>query len=217
MGKSLKRGLIVSTCIAGLAAATASFVSAQPEGDKKAPPAGMELPPGWTTEDMQACMMAGTPGKMHELLQKSVGTWTGKTEMWMSPVAADAMVSDCTYTITSIMDGRYIQCSMAGEMPGMGPMTGLAINGYDNVSQKFVGTWIDNHSSGIMQGTGDLSADGKTRNWKFSYNCPVTKKVAIMRQIETVDGDSMSLQLFANDPKSNKEYKCIQLTLKRQK
>ena len=47
----------------------------------------MQLPPGWTAEDMQAMMAAGTPGKMHEHLAKDVGMWQGKTTMWMAPGA----------------------------------------------------------------------------------------------------------------------------------
>jgi len=26
----------------------------------------LKLPPGWTAEDMQACILAGTPGEMHQ-------------------------------------------------------------------------------------------------------------------------------------------------------
>src|SRR4051812_44509940 len=64
----------------------------------------MTLPPGWTMEDMQACTVAGTPGKMHEYLADGVGTWTGKSKMWMAP-GTEAMTSQCTSKITSILDG----------------------------------------------------------------------------------------------------------------
>jgi hypothetical protein len=187
--------------------------SAQDIKDKPTPPAGQpELPPGWTAEDMQAYALAGTPGKMHEHLAKAVGTWVGKTQMWMGPDAKEPMQGECQQTVTMVMDGRYQQGEMTGEMPGMGPFKGFGVTGYDNVSQKFVGSWIDNHSTGIMQGVGELSADGKTLNWTFSYNCPITKKPVSMRQIETYPDDkTMTFEMFTTDPKSGKEYKCMRI------
>src|SRR5437868_10012852 len=70
------------------AAAPAKTPAAQPEKGKA--PEGapkMDLPPGMTAEDMQACMAAGTPGPMHEWLTKQAGTYTGKMKWWMTPEA----------------------------------------------------------------------------------------------------------------------------------
>ncbi len=124
----------------------------------------MQLPPGWTAEDMQAMMAAGTPGKMHERLAQDVGTWRCKTTMWMAP-DTEPMTSDGTTTITPLLDGRFTQFVMDGEMPGIGPYHGFGIYGYDNVSEQFVSTWIYNHGTGMMNGVGALSDDGKTLTW----------------------------------------------------
>lgn len=175
----------------------------------------MKLPPGWSMEDMQACMAAGTPGKMHEHLMQGVGVWKGKNTMWMAP-DTEPMTSECTSTVTSAMDGRYTKCEMEGEMPGMGMYHGLGFNGFDNVSQKFVSTWIDNHGSGIMQGTGELSSDGKTLTWKYTYNCPIRKKPATMREVHRITGDNtMTLEMFGDDPKTGKEFKMMEIELTR--
>lgn len=176
----------------------------------------MTLPPGWTEADMQACMAAGMPGPMHQHLAKAVGTWAGTSTSWMAP-GMPPMTSSCTSTITMEMDGRYTRCEFRGEMPGMGPFHGLGYNGYDNVSQKFVSTWIDNHSSGIMNGQGSLSPDGKTLTWNFQYNCPITKKPTTMREVERyTNDDTMTLEMFGPDPKSGKEFQMMKLELKRQ-
>ncbi len=175
----------------------------------------MQLPPGWTEADMQACMAAGIPGKMQEHLAQSVGTWTGTSTMWMAP-GAPAVTSPANATITLEMDGRYTKCEHNGEMPGMGPFHGIGWYGYDNVAQKFVSTWLDNHSSGIMYGSGTLSSDGKTITWSYDYTDPVTKKPATMREIERWTGsDSMMLEMHGNDPKSGQEYKMMQIEMKR--
>lgn len=205
---------------------TMTIASAQPGMDKapahaptpSAPATGqpeMKLPAGWTPADMQACMDAGTPGKMHEWLAKGAGVWHGKQTMWMAP-GAEALKSDCTSTITPMMDGRYFKCEMAGEIPGMGPFNGFGLSGFDNVSQKFVGSWIDNHSTGIMTGTGELSSDQKTLTWTYAYNCPITKKPTVMREVDTFTGkDTMTMEMFGIEPKSGKEFKMIHIDFKK--
>jgi hypothetical protein len=176
----------------------------------------MKLPPGWTEEDMKACAAAATPGKMQALLAGEAGTWQGKQTMWMAP-DAPPMTSDVTSTVKPLMDGRYTQVEVNGEMAGMGPFQGIGVYGFDNVSQKFVSTWLDSHSTGIMTGTGELSPDGKQLNWTFNFNCPITKKPAVMRQTETVGGGSTKvLEMFGVDPKGGgggKEFKMMRIEM----
>jgi hypothetical protein len=191
----------------------AVVMAAEPGKDQKTGGAAgeMQLPPGWTLEDMQACMAAGTPGKMHEHLLKGVGVWEGKSKMWMVP-GSPPVESTCTSTVTSMMDGRYVKVEMAGEMPGMGPYNGLGIYGFDNVAGRFASTWVDNHSTGLMNGTGELSSDGKVLTWNFTFHCPLTKKPAVMREVETITGEgTKTLEMFGPDPKSGKEYQVMRI------
>jgi hypothetical protein len=206
--------LMAMIAIIALALMTGAIAVAEPPKDAKptAPPE-LKLPPGWTAADMQACILAGTPGKMQEHLTKDTGVWLGKTTMWMAP-GAEPMKSECTSTITPIMDGRYIKVEIAGEMPGMGPFNGQGLHGFDNVSQQFVATWIDNHSTGMMTGTGELSKDGKTLTWTYSHNCPLTKKPTTVRDVETVTGpNTKTIDSFATDPKSGKEFQMMRIEL----
>ena len=117
------------------------------------------------------------------------------------------MGSEGTSTVKPIMDGRYMQVEMKGEMPGMGEFTGVGIYGFDNVSQKFVSIWIDNHSTGIMNGTGELSDDGKTITWNYTGNCPLTKKPIAIKDVETVTGPNTKvIESFGPDPKTGEVY-----------
>ena len=183
-----------------------------------APPAAeqqMQLPPGWTEADMKACMDAGTPGPMQEWLARGAGTWHGKSKMWMAP-GTEPMVSEVKNTIKPMMDGRYVVCHYEGDLPGMGPFNGHGVTGYDNVSGKFVSSWIDNHSTGIMQGTGTLSSDNRVLTMNYTYNCPITKRPAIMREITTHTGpNTTTLEMYTTDPKSGKEYKMMQVDFTR--
>jgi hypothetical protein len=195
----------------------AKKAAGKPAADKPAAQSEIKLPPGWTAADMQACIAAGTPGANHERLTKDAGTWLGKNTMWMGP-GTEAVKSDSTTTITPMLDGRFVKLEMAGEMPGMGPYLGFAISGYDNVSKKFVSTWIDNHGTGLATGEGELSKDGKTLTWNYTFNCPITNKPAVLRQIETVTGPATkTLEMFGADPKTGKEYKMMVVELTKKK
>lgn len=207
--------------VAALITVAGSLAFAQNTKDKKpgTPPSGTAgqqppLPPGWTSADMQACMAAGTPGPMHDYLSQSAGTWSGKTTMWMAP-GVEPTKSDCTSTISTIMDGRFTKCELAGDM-GMGPFNGLGLYGYDNVTQKFQANWIDNCATTMMNGTGERSSDGKTMTWKYNYTCPVTKKPTTMREVEHITGkDGKTMEMYGVDPKSGKEFKMMEVVFTR--
>lgn len=169
----------------------------------------MQLPAGWSEADMQACIIAGTPGDMHAELAKGVGVWHGVGQMWMAP-GMDPIPANCVNTVTTIMDGRFIQCDMKGEMPGMGPFTGHGVYGFDNAAGKFVGSWIDNMGTGIMGATGELSADKKVMTWTYKYTCPITKKLTTMREVETITGpNTRTFEMFGMDPKDGEEFLMI--------
>jgi len=213
MNRQSRRAVLVCLCLAGagVAALVGSRAIAEPGKDAIPGQPEMKLPPGWTQEDMNACMTAGMPGKMHEHLAKSVGTWQGKNTMWMAP-GTEPTKSESTSTIKSIMDGRFTMCEASGDMPGMGPFKGFGLYGYDNVAKQFQSTWIDNCGTTMMMGTGELSADGKVMTWNYKYTCPITKKPTAMREVETWTGpSSMTLEMFGTDPKSGKEFKMMQI------
>jgi hypothetical protein len=207
--KLLALVLILGLPIVVAALAIADEPKAAPAADQQALP----LPPGWTEEDMKACILAGTPGKMHEFLAGGAGVWSGKNKMWMAP-GTPAIESETVTTVSSMFDGRYTKVEIEGDMPGMGPFKGLGIYGFDNVLQKFVSTWIDNQGTGIMTGTGDLSDDGKVLTWKYTFNCPITKKPAVLREVETITGpNTKTLEMFGADPKTGKEFKMMSIAL----
>jgi hypothetical protein len=203
----------ITVALVGIAALGTTLALAQ-DRQPEAPPMP-ELPPGWTEADAMACVIAGTPGEMHAFLAEGVGVWAGKSKMWMAP-GAEPITSECTSTVTSVMDGRFIKIEVDGEMPGMGRFSGFGINGYDNVAETFQSMWIDNHSTGIMVGTGELSPDRKTLTWNYNYTCPINKKPAVMREVNRFAGENaMTLEMYGNDPKSGKEFKMMEIAFTR--
>jgi hypothetical protein len=110
ISKSTIKGVALGLTVGVLAAAFAHDDKAQPE---------MQLPPGWTMEDVQACMAAGQPGSQHEKMQAMAGTWKAKNQMWMAP-ETEAMVSEGEWKCSGMFGGRYMKTEVKGEMPGMG-------------------------------------------------------------------------------------------------
>lgn len=135
--------------------------------------------------------------------------------MWMAP-DSEPIVSEGGSTVTSIMEGRYIQVEMTCDMPGMGPYSGLGIYGFNNVTEQFESVWVDNHSTGMMRGMGELSSDGTTTTWTYNYVCPLTDKPCKMREIERIiDKNTRTLEMHGTDPKSGVEYKMMEMKLTR--
>src|SRR6187551_1290490 len=96
------RKLIAAICVATLGVAITAITTialAEPSKDAKGAAPEMPLPPGWTKQDMQACMDAGTPGEQHKRLAQSVGTWHGRNTGWMYP-GASPMQSESKFVIT---------------------------------------------------------------------------------------------------------------------
>lgn len=152
----------------------------------------------------------------HQALARGAGVWEGTTTMWMFP-GADPVTSASTSRAQMVMDGRHLKVEWSGEMPGMGPYNGIGYYGYDNVSQKYVAIWLDNQSTGMMHGTGEQSADGKVTTIHYTYNCPITKKPCVMRDVETITGpDTKTMEMYGPDPTTGKEFKMLQIDLKRQ-
>jgi len=208
-------GLFSVCCVALMIGSLALAQEKKDPAKKDAAPPEFKLPPGWTEADMQKCILAGTPGKMQEFLAQGKGEWSGKNKMWMYP-GAEPMSSDMTSTCTSLMDGRYSRVEVKGDMPGAGPFHGIGVYGYDNVSKKFVSSWIDNHSTGIMQGTGELSKDQKVLTWTCTHSCPVTEKPTVMKQVETFAGDNeRKMEFWGIEPKSGKEFKMMEIVMTR--
>ena len=190
----LKKSVVL---VAALFVATTSFAA--------------DSPPAMSAQQqamMEKMTKAATPGPQHEMLKKLAGDWSAKVRFQMDP-SQPWQESASTSTVTMLMDGRYCQEVVSGEMMG-GPFNGIGLTGYDNVIGKYVGTWIDNMGTGIetMQGTADAS--GKVITWVGTMSDPVTGKPSKNRMVTTiVDDDHHTLEMYAVPPGAKKEMKTM--------
>ena len=157
---------------------------------------------------MDKMMKAATPGPQHAMLTKLAGDWTCTVKVQMDP-SQPWQESQSTATISALMDGRYIQEIDSGQMNGM-PFNGMGVYGFDNVSGKYVSTWIDNMGTGIMTSVGTAGASGNVINWVGTMNDPVTGKPTKERMIMTmVDDNHHTFEMYGTPPGGKKEMKIM--------
>jgi hypothetical protein len=176
-------------------------------------PAGKNKEP-----DMQAMMAAyekaAEPGPAHKQLQRAVGKWNVTTKSWTAP-GAPPSESTGSAEGKSMLGDRYVQMTFNGTFMGK-PFNGVGINGYDNAKKKFVGTWIDSMSTGIMRTEGTSDPAGKVVTVQGSSTDPLSGKESKMRIVQTWEGDDKIVEEFF-EKKGGKDVKMMEITYTRAK
>jgi Protein of unknown function (DUF1579) len=101
-----------------------------------------------------------SPGEPHELFASLAGSWITKTKEWMEP-GKPPTESTGSAEMKMLLDGRFLYQEFTGQMMGQ-PFSGIGIDGYDNISKRYVTNWMDTMGTGIFSMEGTASADGKT-------------------------------------------------------
>jgi len=162
---------------------------------------------------MAAWVKFMTPGPEHAELARMAGMWDVDTTAWMAPGAPPTR-STMTARFEMLLGGRFLKETITGDFDGM-PFEGVGIVGFDNGTRQHVMTWYDTMGTGIMQGTGTMSADGKVCTWKATGTNPMTGQPAPMRMEKTmVDANTFMFNMFAPGP-DGKEFKNMAMTYTR--
>jgi uncharacterized protein DUF1579 len=161
---------------------------------------------------MKAYMDAATPGAPHKAMQNLVGTWNSTIKMYDNPGTPTESKGKSTFT--SILDGRYVQEHAEGNFNGM-PFNGYGTFGYDNVSKKYVGSWIDSMGTGIMQSTGSSPDNGTTINWEGTSSDPISgKTLTFHSMMKMVNKDQYHFEMNGPGP-DGKEMKMMEIDYNR--
>lgn len=154
-----------------------------------------------------------TPSKGHEMLAKDSGTWDAELTFW-SPDNPQEMKSTATVTYKMIMGGRYQEGTYSGDMFGM-PFEGKGMVAYDNATEEFVSTWIDNMGTGMMVTKGKYDEATKTSTFYGEMVDPVTKKAKKIKEVITyIDDNNQKMEMF-DVSEDGKEFKSMQVVSKR--
>lgn len=111
-------------------------------------------------QTMEKWTAFATPGDGHKVLADKVGRWNLTVKMFDERMP-EPMTSTGTSDVRWVMDGRYLEDRTRGETP-WGVFEGLGYTGYDNLKQRYVGTWCDNMGTGLMIAEGTYDAATKT-------------------------------------------------------
>jgi hypothetical protein len=177
--------------------------------------AGAAFAQEMTPEQQQAMMKAMTPGKHHKQLAQFAGTFEYTSKMWTAP-GAPPMESKGTSEATMVMGGRYLQDHVKGNFAGM-LFEGMALTGYDNLTEEFVFAWVDNMGTGIMRATGQPSKDGKSITFEGMQMVPEAGQEVPYKQIVTLVDERHHTMEWYMPSMDGEMYKMMELTYTRVK
>ena len=159
-------------------------------------------------EMMEVWKKLGTPGEPHKLFATLAGSWTTQTKEWMEP-GKPPSESTGTAEMKMLLDGRFLQQEYNSQMMGQ-PYSGIGIDGYDNLTKKYVTVWIDTMGTGIFFMEGTASSDGKTITLRGSHPEPGGGKMTHRAVWKIVDNDNQVYEMYGAHGKE-KEIKFLEI------
>jgi hypothetical protein len=173
---------------------------------------------------MQQMMELNKPGENQKLLAGLAGTWTYTVKFWMNPdPSAKPEESKGVATRKEVFGGRYFQLDVTGHMQMPGPdgkkkdftFKGTSLEGYDNVAKKFVATWADNMSTGIMMSEGTYDPATKTFTYTSEAEMMPGMKTKIRELLKVVDNDHHNFEWY--EDRGGQEVKTMEISYTRKK
>lgn len=155
-----------------------------------------------------------TPGEMHKMMASETGNWNCEMTFWEHD-GAEPQKTTVTANVNMAMGGRYQVGDYKGKMMGM-DFEGKSTMAYDNASNEFTSTWIDNMGTGMMVMKGKMNSDGKSMTLNGEMTDPMTKGTCKAREVYTVvDDNTRKMEMF-NTKGNAKEFKSMEIMMKRQ-
>jgi hypothetical protein len=229
----MKTSIFLATLFAAALIVSPSFAQDQATSPAASPPMVATSPVAAPTGQpsaadmekmMQQMMELNKPGENQKLLGNLAGTWNYTIKFWMNPDPnAKPQESKGTAVRKSIMNGRYFVVDVAGKMQMPGPdgkkkdvdFKGMSIEGYDNVAKKFLATWIDNMSTGIMMSEGTYDPATKTFTYTAEAEMMPGMKTKIREVIKIVDQDHHNFEWY--ETRNGQEAKTMEISYTRAK
>jgi Protein of unknown function (DUF1579) len=144
-----------------------------------------------------------TPGPMQQVLAAYAGKWKEiHTFRQDDQSGADTAMLEVDNEL--IVGGRYLQISEKGMMAGK-PFEGIGMLGYDNLKDRFVGTWQDNVMTGILYFEGGYDNTRKEITLQGSYIDLEKHRVEVRQTIRLVDGTHYENDWYGTRP-NQKEF-----------
>lgn len=171
---------------------------------------------------MKMMMEMSKLNENHKLLAELAGTWSFTTKFWMDP-GQPPSESKGTAVRKPVMDGRFYAMDVNGKFPMPGAdgkvkemdFKGMSIEAYDNAKQKFVSTWCDNMSTGIMVSEGTYDPAAKTFTYTADYAMAPGMTNKVRETVKIVDKDHHTFEFF--EDRGGKDVKTMEINYTRKK
>ena len=172
-------------------------------------------------EMMKQMMEMAKLNENHKLLADLVGSWSYTVKM-MAP-GEPSSTSTGSLTRKPVMNGRFFLGEYSGsmKMPGAdGKMKdftfkGMSVEGYDNVKQKFVSSWVDNMGTGIMNSEGSYDPATKTFTYSGEMEPVPGMKMPVREVIKITDKNHHIFEWYEN--RGGQETKTMEIDYTRKK
>ncbi|MDO9119751.1 MAG: DUF1579 domain-containing protein [Nitrospira sp.] len=162
---------------------------------------------------MELWQKLAQPGEPHKLFAGLAGSWTTTTKEWMEP-GKPPTESTGTAEMKMLLDGRFLYQEYNAQMMGQ-PFSGIGIDGYDNVTKKYVTAWIDTMGTGIFMMEGTAGADGKTITLKGSHPEPGGGKMSHRAVWKIQDANNQTFEMYGTHGHGGKEMKFLEIVYTR--
>ncbi|NGZ11999.1 MAG: DUF1579 domain-containing protein [Nitrospira sp. LK70] len=157
---------------------------------------------------MELWKQLAQPGEPHKLFAALAGSWTTQTKEWMEP-GKPPTESTGTAEMKMVLDGRFLYQEYNAQMMGQ-PFSGIGIDGYDNLTKKYVTAWIDTMGTGIFFMEGTASPDGKTITLRGSHPEPGGGKMTHRAVWKIADANNPTFEMYGSHGKE-KEMKFLEI------
>lgn len=166
-------------------------------------------------QQMEAWRKYAMPGEEQAWLSKLCGKWNVASKQWAAP-GEPPYESKMTSQMDMILGGRFRYEYLVGTRLGM-PFEGSGVRGFNNVTKKFELSWVDNFATGISNGIGTRSQDGKSLHWEWTAVDPVSGKPMKMRGVEKSQTEDRYIFEIYAPTADGSEFKALELVYTRAK
>lgn len=146
---------------------------------------------------MEMMQKAAMPGDAHKKLEPLAGKFSVQSKSWMDPTKPPEESSGTTER-KWVFGNRYLEEEYQGTFMGQ-PFNGKGTQGYDNVTKRYFGTWMDSMSTGLTKSSGTL--EGNTIKYKGMMSDPMQgKEVPYTMNLTVADNDHHKLEMWGPGP-----------------
>ena len=153
------------------------------------------------------------PTPEHKMLSREVGTWEGEMKMYAAGPDADPITMPVLEKNVMQDTGLWLISDFES-----GPFKGHGVFGYDPAKKKFVGSWIDNHTTAlsVMEGTHDEKTGEMTYTSQMLN--PATGKVEPTKSVgKFIDNDTREFIMYMKSSTGDGWTKWMSISYKRKK